>query len=362
MRRKDGPRLSAQRLRGAGQQQPAASGGSAFGSFSNGKENKENDRPDYDSRADVSLKFARVARQDEIDSIMGFTRYSEGPARLGWMVNMVPLFKSLATHNESPNGHSAIECYFLEEDGGSFKVTVLFEPYLYLVCKAGSEPDVEEYLHRLFGDLLSSISRDHKEDLSMPNHLSGKLRTVVKLKFHNMQNLSTVRSALYPIIASNKAKLAAESAYEGISEFGQDRDSDKYTKKSSVRDAADNLLDMREYDLMFYVRAAIDCDFRVGLWYDVRASGLGKISIEERRDKVKRAEPVVFAFDIETTKLPLKFPDAAIDNIMMISYMIDGQGFLITNRSVVSEDIHDFEYSPKPEFEGPFSIFNEPDE
>ncbi|KAJ3352743.1 DNA polymerase epsilon catalytic subunit [Entophlyctis luteolus] len=360
MRRKDGPRLSAQRLRGAGQQQPAASGGSAFGSFSNGKENKENDRPDYDSRADVSLKFARVARQDEIDSIMGFTRYSEGPARLGWMVNM--LFKSLATHNESPNGHSAIECYFLEEDGGSFKVTVLFEPYLYLVCKAGSEPDVEEYLHRLFGDLLSSISRDHKEDLSMPNHLSGKLRTVVKLKFHNMQNLSTVRSALYPIIASNKAKLAAESAYEGISEFGQDRDSDKYTKKSSVRDAADNLLDMREYDLMFYVRAAIDCDFRVGLWYDVRASGLGKISIEERRDKVKRAEPVVFAFDIETTKLPLKFPDAAIDNIMMISYMIDGQGFLITNRSVVSEDIHDFEYSPKPEFEGPFSIFNEPDE
>lgn len=31
------------------------------------------------------------------------------------------------------------------------------------------------------------------------------------------------------------------------------------------------------------------------------------------------------AFDIETTKLPLKFPDAASDQIMMISYMIDGQ-------------------------------------
>lgn len=36
-------------------------------------------------------------------------------------------------------------------------------------------------------------------------------------------------------------------------------------------------------------------------------------------------EPVVLAFDIETTKLPLKFPDAASDSIMMISYMIDGQ-------------------------------------
>ena len=31
------------------------------------------------------------------------------------------------------------------------------------------------------------------------------------------------------------------------------------------------------------------------------------------------------AYDIETTKLPLKFPDSSFDVIMMISYMIDGQ-------------------------------------
>ncbi|KAG9715538.1 DUF1744-domain-containing protein, partial [Aureobasidium melanogenum] len=70
----------------------------------------------------------------------------------------------------------------------------------------------------------------------------------------------------------------------------------------------------------------------------------------------------ILAFDIETCKAPLKFPDAAVDQIMMISYMIDGQGFLITNREIVSEDIADFEYTPKPEYEGPFLIFNEPDE
>ena len=34
---------------------------------------------------------------------------------------------------------------------------------------------------------------------------------------------------------------------------------------------------------------------------------------------------MVLAFDIETTKLPLKFPDSSTDSIMMISYMIDGQ-------------------------------------
>lgn len=40
---------------------------------------------------------------------------------------------------------------------------------------------------------------------------------------------------------------------------------------------------------------------------------------------IEPPEPIVLAYDIETTKLPLKFPDASIDQIMMISYMIDGQ-------------------------------------
>jgi DNA polymerase epsilon subunit 1 len=88
----------------------------------------------------------------------------------------------------------------------------------------------------------------------------------------------------------------------------------------------------------------------------------GVITLSRIHDRVKRAEPVVMAYDIETCKAPLKFPDPAVDQIMMISYMIDGQGFLITNREIVSEDIDDFEYTPKPEYEGPFIVFNEPDE
>ena len=43
----------------------------------------------------------------------------------------------------------------------------------------------------------------------------------------------------------------------------------------------------------------------------------------------------------------------------MISYMIDGQGYLITNREIIASDVDDFEYTPKPEFEGQFIIFNE---
>lgn len=102
-------------------------------------------------------------------------------------------------------------------------------------------------------------------------------------------------------------------------------------------------------------------DIRVGVWYFIEAKN-GVTSVVRNEDRLAPADPVVLAFDIETCKSPLKFPDATVDQIMMISYMIDGQGFLITNREVVSEDIDDFDYTPKPEYPGPFMIFNEPDE
>lgn len=35
---------------------------------------------------------------------------------------------------------------------------------------------------------------------------------------------------------------------------------------------------------------------------------------------------------------------------------------MITNREIISADIEDFEYTPKPEFEGLFTIYNEVDE
>lgn len=99
----------------------------------------------------------------------------------------------------------------------------------------------------------------------------------------------------------------------------------------------------------------------MGKWYFVEAKH-GVTTITCNEEHLAMADPVVMAYDIETCKAPLKFPDAAVDQIMMISYMIDGQGFLITNREVVSEDIADFEYTPKPEYPGPFMIFNEPNE
>lgn len=84
---------------------------------------------------------------------------------------------------------------------------------------------------------------------------------------------------------------------------------------------------------MSYFSVSLMSDIRCGKWYDVGVSSSG-ILLDERDDLLQRAEVHVCAFDIETTKLPLKFPDAEYDLIMMISYMIDGQGYLIINREV----------------------------
>ncbi|RMC06098.1 hypothetical protein DUI87_17643 [Hirundo rustica rustica] len=130
-----------------------------------------------------------------------------------------------------------------------------------------------------------------------------------------------------------------------------------------IANQMDNIVDMREYDVPYHVRLSIDLKIHVAHWYNVRYRGnTYPPEITRRDDLVERPDPVVLAFDIETTKLPLKFPDADTDQIMMISYMIDGQGYLITNREIVSENIEDFEFTPKPEYEGPFCVFNEPDE
>ena len=103
--------------------------------------------------------------------------------------------------------------------------------------------------------------------------------------------------------------------------------------KRAVANYADAIVDIREYDVPYHMRWLIDTDTRCGWWYEVRASA-GDVSLRHRADLLARGEVRVCAFDIETTKLPLKFPDAEFDQVFMISYMLDGQGYLIINREV----------------------------
>lgn len=310
-------------------------------------------------------KREAVALAHSIDEAMGFARYESGKKKIGWLVNLKP---TRVPDDKLPEGRAALDCYFIEEDGGTFKATLEYDPYFLVAVKRGHEAEAEEWLKRApGGGVVKSLRKVEKEDLQMPNHLLGYRRTFFELRFANVGDLLSARRDIMPIAEKNKKNMNAMDTYAevasanaGFDLFDDDRD-DERRLNASVTDASDFIVDIREWDVPYHVRVMIDEDIRTGKWYSVEAKH-GVTTMKCLEERLERAEPVVMAYDIETTKLPLKFPDAAIDQIMMISYMIDGQGFLITNREIVSEDIEDFEYTPKPEYEGPFMIFNEPDE
>lgn len=305
-----------------------------------------------------------VKLADSIDEAHGFMRYESGKKKVGWLVNI----KATSIEDDNfPDGRAAVDCYLIEEDGGTFKATLHYEPYFLVAVKRGYETEAEEWLKRVpGGGVTKSIKRVEKEDLKMPNHLLGYRRTFFELRFKSIGNLLAARKDIMPIVERNKKTVSTLDMYAEVAsanntfDLYQEEHDERRLHVSTV-DAGDLIVDIREWDVPYHVRVMIDMGIRTGKWYTVEAKhgSTRMVCLEER---LQRADPVVMAYDIETTKLPLKFPDATIDQIIMISYMIDGQGFLITNREIVAQEIDDFEYTPKPEYEGPFIIFNEPDE
>jgi len=83
----------------------------------------------------------------------------------------------------------------------------------------------------------------------------------------------------------------------------------------------------REHDVPYHVRASIDKKICAAVWYSIKMEAGNDFNpqITRRPDIIESPDCIVLAYDIETTKLPLKFPDSATDQIIMISYMIDAQ-------------------------------------
>eukprot|EP00850_Spirogloea_muscicola_P017955 SM000159S01786 [mRNA] locus=s159:288661:304957:+ [translate_table: standard] len=305
------------------------------------------------SYATKRMRRVQASEDESLESQMGFEYFTEGEPRLGWLLNFST---GSIEDQETRLTRSCMNLYFVCQDGSSFKARVPFLPYFYLRTKSGMEMEVDAHLRRRYEGRFADICIVEREDLDLKNHISGLRSSFLKLSFHSVQDLMEVKREIGPIVERNRSKLEAATAYQTLQqERGRGTDS------SRVLEYMDCLLEMREFDVPYHVRFAIDTDVRCGYWYTVSAEQ-GEIKVKRRADLLQRAEPRICAFDIETTKLPLKFPDATYDQVMMISYMLDGQGYLITNREVVGEDIHDLEYTPKPEFEGPFKVWNEANE
>lgn len=222
-----------------------------------------------------------------------------------------------------PSGRAAVDYYFITTDNASFKCTLCFEPYFYISVLPGTETLVEEHLVKRHEGLLTRIVREYKEDLKQPNHLLGARRTFLQLCFRNVQDLLGVRKELLPLAQANAAKRSAVDAYADMvsatTHASSAMDIDYPSNSSSShaawgaedaqtrgdKDPRECIVDIREYDVPYYLRVAMDNEIRVGLWYGVTFNA-GQPVFRQIVERVKRPDPVVVAYDIETTKAPLK--------------------------------------------------------
>lgn len=165
--------------------------------------------------ADEKREANRLAHS--IDEAMGFARYESGKKKVGWLVN---IHTTSLEDEKIPEGRSAVDCYFIEEDGGTFKATVEYEPYFLVAVKRGHEPEAEEWLKRSpGGGVIKNIRRIEKEDLKMPNHLLGYKRTFFECRFSNISDLLAARKDIMPIAEKNKKNMNAMDTYAEVARY-----------------------------------------------------------------------------------------------------------------------------------------------
>lgn len=118
--------------------------------------------------------------------------------------------------DKNPNGRAGVDYYFLEDDGGTFKATLEYDPYFLVAVRRGHEVEVEEWCCKLFEGLLKGVKRVEKEDLQMPNHLLGYRRTFLQLNFVNVGDLLGVRKVIMPIAEKNRKNMNAMDTYAEV--------------------------------------------------------------------------------------------------------------------------------------------------
>lgn len=95
-----------------------------------------------------------------------------------------------------------------------------------------------------------------KEDLSLPNHLLGLKRKLIKLEFNNVSDLLAARKVMFPIVEENKKKIETEDSYAELSLASALNGADQTT--SRVRGPENYITEIHEYDVPYHVRVSID--------------------------------------------------------------------------------------------------------
>ena len=232
----------------------------------------------------------------------------EGISRTAYLCNM----KTTKMCDEDETEQAALMLYFYEQSGFWFKSYVKFNPYFFLKCREPVINDMIGFLEKKFEKKFASINVQEKIDLDNVEHMSGKQDKYIKLSFNTISELVKVRSELKKHFEKN-----------------QKAEMNLFNEEVNVNlDFYAEIIDLREYDVYYHSRVCIDMEIRCSFWYKLTFKDNYIETIERIEDEsMPRPEFTILAYDIETTKQPLKFPDARIDMVMLISYVVNGDGF-----------------------------------
>lgn len=261
------------------------------------------------------MRKVKYEKQDQTELKFGVEWATNLKEVTGWVSNI----KSYSVYDENEKEHTSLLIYVMREDGQFLKCQLQFAPYFFVCPESEQVDEMMMQLESKYEKQVIKLEKVSKVDLEQINHLAGLKKTYIKLTFRTIADLVQVRNSL--------------KGYE-----------------------------LREYDVPYHCRVCIDTGIRCGKWFTFHLNERLVTEVVERNDIVGKPDFVYLAFDIETTKFPLKFPDSKIDEIMMISMCYEGVAVLITNRQVVGQDVESFEYAPKPEFHVEVEVYNEKDE
>ncbi|KAK2196352.1 bifunctional DNA polymerase epsilon [Babesia duncani] len=324
--------------------------------------------------------------------------WTSNGTKSGFLYNVQPT--TINSQSNPQESKSALNLCFISEDSSTWTTAVPYSPYFYLSCVSREGVDLLiHFLQTKFTE--QSISKFHLEaierlDLILPNHLAkvgvseANCRCLVKLTFDTIDQLERAKTSIQSIKRlynrekqlhvggsedSNHAVhtmhvhenyLLRQYQKDAQSQFKGEMEIDATLLESEGVHALDPAMayigEIYEHDVRYLTRVCIDLGIRCGTWYKV--DRIGQNVVLTRLDKQSQAPFNIFAWDIECYKEPLKFPNVETDEIILISIMFNGQGYLITNRNIISSDIYEFSYNPNRELSGagPFKIFNKASE
>ena len=142
---------------------------------------------------------------DDIDNNFGFERLKEGPARLGWLLNFMPITMA----DEHGMEKSGLDMYFVDSTGENFKASIFFAPYFYLVVNdTRRQNEVCQQLQKRYETCTTELVK--MEDLEMVNHLSGKQHQLIKVSFGTVNEMMEVKQVLRPLVTANQKRVSGD--------------------------------------------------------------------------------------------------------------------------------------------------------